>query len=69
MLSLSHDLLHELRSVAREDQSAPEAYVQLWRNDRRRLAGTVGIVIPDTILRWYLTLVARKIRWLERATP
>jgi transposase InsO family protein len=27
---------------------------------RRRLAGLVGIVTPDTILRWYRTLVARK---------
>jgi transposase InsO family protein len=27
---------------------------------RRRLAGIVGIVTPDTILRWYRTLVAKK---------
>jgi putative transposase len=27
---------------------------------RRRLAGVVGIVTPDTILRWYRTLVAKK---------
>ena len=27
---------------------------------RRRLAGIVGIVTPDTILRWYRTLVAQK---------
>jgi hypothetical protein len=26
---------------------------------RRRLAGIVGIVTPDTILRWYRTLVAK----------
>ena len=27
---------------------------------RRRLAGIVGIVTPDTVLRWYRTLVAKK---------
>ena len=27
---------------------------------RRHLAGIVGIVTPDTILRWYRTLVAQK---------
>ena len=27
---------------------------------RRRLAGVAGIVTPDTILRWYRTLVAKK---------
>ena len=27
---------------------------------RRQLAGIVGIVTPDTILRWYRTLVAKK---------
>jgi hypothetical protein len=27
---------------------------------RRRLAGIAGIVTPDTILRWYRTLVAKK---------
>src|SRR5258705_13514785 len=27
---------------------------------QRRLAGVVGIVTPDTILRWYRTLVAKK---------
>jgi len=31
------------------------------------LAGIAGIVTPDTILRWYRTLV-RRIRWLARAT-
>jgi hypothetical protein len=27
---------------------------------RHQLAGTVGIVTPDTILRWYRRLVAKK---------
>jgi putative transposase len=36
---------------------------------RRRLADVSGIVTPDTILRWYRRLVAKKCRRFTGATP
>ena len=32
---------------------------------RRRLGEFAGLVTPDTILRWYRELIARKLRWIS----
>ena len=36
---------------------------------RRRLAAVAGIVTPDTILRWYRTLIAKKYDGSKRRRP
>ena len=51
---------HGARRVRLTDDQRRRLAVKGKVLGRRRLAGVVGIVTPDTILRWYRTLVAKK---------
>jgi hypothetical protein len=51
---------HGLRRIPLTDDQRRRLAVKSKILGRRRLAGIVGIVTPDTILRWYRTLVAQK---------
>jgi hypothetical protein len=51
---------HGLRRIPLTDDQRRRLAVKGKVLARRRLAGIVGIVTPDTILRWYRTLVAQK---------
>jgi hypothetical protein len=51
---------HEPRRLPLTDDQRRRLAVKGMVLGRRRLAGIVGIVTSDTILRWYRTLVAKK---------
>src|SRR4051794_37419704 len=51
---------HRLRRLRLTDDERRRLAVKGKVLGRRRLAGIAGIVTPDTILRWYRTLVAKK---------
>ena len=55
-----HRAAHGPRRLRLTDDQRRRLAVKGQLLGRRRLAGIAGIVTPDTILRWYRTLVAKK---------